>query len=604
MAVAGLLEVARVLAVTPAERPVAFLFTDGEELGALGAVAFLRAHTPADYDAVVVWDALGARGPEVLVESGTQSIALLADANDRPPFVSSATTALYESLSFGTDFDLFRAAGYHGESFAAVVGAGTYHTTNDVPAAVGPETIQQFGDTALARVHAAPLDAAARGLEAQEYFRVGSLLVELSRGLAIGLAVALLVGALAAGWLARRRGALGGVAPALAGLVLAIIGAVVVFVPYHLWVADHFGPSPPEVALAFLLVATAALALMPFALALLIATRAARTPRTVVVGVLLAVAAVAAVVAAPGLGHLILAVALVALTVAWVSVTSVRPTTRAILIALAGMIAVAIVAPLVTLVVSALMREAILLSVGMAVLAGALVIPAFARIRRRRALIAAVALAGVALAATLGALASSGGTRDDPRTEGLLYERDADTGHARWLTSDATPSPWMATALGAAPAAESAGVGFMDSAADRLSAAAPDEVLAAPELTVVSEQSDAGGRRLTLALRSARAAQALSLAFDAPDDVASVEVEGAGSWKQGFDQPIQLWGLGDRSAAVIVTLHSGRQLRASVSDYTFGLAGIVARPDNPDEVATPFGFGVTDAVRVVRHWVR
>src|SRR5206468_607707 len=88
--VATLLEVASVLKDRPLHRPVFVLFNEGEELGLVGARAFLSDPLSAEVDSVLNFDARGVTGPVTMFEtSGPPGAAIAAFARAAPrPFAS------------------------------------------------------------------------------------------------------------------------------------------------------------------------------------------------------------------------------------------------------------------------------------------------------------------------------------------------------------------------------------------------------------------------------------------------------------------------------------------------------------------------------------
>src|SRR5205807_6225859 len=77
--VAVLLETARVLKALPQMKgDIAFLFTDGEEIGLLGAQAFIAEHPqPQNVGVVLNFEARGTNGPAILFETSNQNGSLM-----------------------------------------------------------------------------------------------------------------------------------------------------------------------------------------------------------------------------------------------------------------------------------------------------------------------------------------------------------------------------------------------------------------------------------------------------------------------------------------------------------------------------------------------
>jgi nitrogen fixation-related uncharacterized protein len=151
--VAALLETARALAAGPPLRnDVIFLITDGEELGLLGARAFVEEH-PWKKDAGVVlnFDNRGSRGAAVMYQTSPENgwlVRQLAQAAPAPR-ASSLSAAVADRMPNSSDFVVFREAGIAGLNFAFIGGPENYHTPQDSPENLDPRTLQHEGSCAL-----------------------------------------------------------------------------------------------------------------------------------------------------------------------------------------------------------------------------------------------------------------------------------------------------------------------------------------------------------------------------------------------------------------------------------------------------------------------
>jgi hypothetical protein len=152
--VAAMLEALRALKVSPPLRnDVILLFTDAEELGLLGAEAFVREHPWAkDVRIAVNFEARGTSGPSLMFETGTGNGAVVrewASAVPRPAG-SSLTYEVYKRLPNDTDFSVFRRLGIAGLNFAFIGNWRGYHTPIDSTASLDPGSLQHHGVAALA----------------------------------------------------------------------------------------------------------------------------------------------------------------------------------------------------------------------------------------------------------------------------------------------------------------------------------------------------------------------------------------------------------------------------------------------------------------------
>lgn len=149
---ATLLEIARAIRGEGFRNRVAFLLTDGEEAGLLGAEAFVADETLLrDVAAVINVEMRGTYGMSNLFETSKGNrwlIRHLSRALERP-FTSSLFYAVYTLLPNDTDVTVFKRAGKASVNFAGIGGVQWYHTPLDDLAHVSLRTLQHHGDNAL-----------------------------------------------------------------------------------------------------------------------------------------------------------------------------------------------------------------------------------------------------------------------------------------------------------------------------------------------------------------------------------------------------------------------------------------------------------------------
>lgn len=151
--VAALIEVVRALkAGPPLPRDVWLLANDGEELGLLGAEAFVREPEFADVATVVNLEARGTSGASLLIETqpGNAGIVDVASRALARPGGTSLDYEIYKTLPNDTDFTVYRREGLSGVNFAWAQGAARYHTPLDDLAHLDPGSLQHHGDNMLA----------------------------------------------------------------------------------------------------------------------------------------------------------------------------------------------------------------------------------------------------------------------------------------------------------------------------------------------------------------------------------------------------------------------------------------------------------------------
>jgi len=151
--VAAVLETVRaVLAGPPLRNDLIVLFTDGEELGQLGARAFAEAHPwMAEVRLAMVAEMRGLSGPVLVLERAPENgglVAALAKADIRP-----AATSLFRELSQRmpgrTDLDAFTLPGVRAMGFTALGGRASHHQATDRSESVSERTLQHQGQQLL-----------------------------------------------------------------------------------------------------------------------------------------------------------------------------------------------------------------------------------------------------------------------------------------------------------------------------------------------------------------------------------------------------------------------------------------------------------------------
>ena len=232
-----MIETARALkAAGPLKNDVIFLFTDGEEVGLLGARAFVDEHAwKSEAGVVINLDTLGIGGPAVMFETSPgngQLINAFASAAPRP-VASSLTQELYKLTPYDTDMSIFRKEGYPALNLAYLQGAIHHHSMTDSMESMDERSLQHQGEyaTGLARHFGSLGSEPAKDGDSIYFDLLGSFLVRYPASWAVGLALlvsALFLAVLVVG-IKNKRLTLPGVALGSAALLLgaAIIPAVV-----------------------------------------------------------------------------------------------------------------------------------------------------------------------------------------------------------------------------------------------------------------------------------------------------------------------------------------------------------------------------------------
>ena len=150
LGVASMIEAAALLRDRPLARPVTFLFNEGEELGLVGARAFLDGDPLSRRaDALINLEARGTTGPVNMFETSVPNnaaIRLFARSVERPVANSLAVSA-YRLIPNYTDVNTFvEERDWLFLNFAPIGNETRYHSPGDNLAAVDLSTLQHMGD--------------------------------------------------------------------------------------------------------------------------------------------------------------------------------------------------------------------------------------------------------------------------------------------------------------------------------------------------------------------------------------------------------------------------------------------------------------------------
>jgi hypothetical protein len=163
MGTAAALEIARALKAGPAPlRDVIFLFTDGEEVGLMGAEAFFaRDPLAARVGVVLNMEARGDSGRVAMFQTGPDNGALLAlmARTAKGPSANSLASTVYEKMPNDTDFTHAVKASRPGLNFALIDNQLAYHTPLSTPERLNQGSLQHLGDQVLPVVEALAREA-------------------------------------------------------------------------------------------------------------------------------------------------------------------------------------------------------------------------------------------------------------------------------------------------------------------------------------------------------------------------------------------------------------------------------------------------------------
>ncbi|MDX2595852.1 M20/M25/M40 family metallo-hydrolase [Streptomyces sp. WI03-4A] len=517
--VASLLEVARALRAGPAPRnDVTFLFTDGEELGKVGAQQYTASGAAGDPGKTVVLnlESRGTSGRTLMFETGDHNGALVPALDGHVPVTTSLAHEVYRRLPNYTDFTVFRDAGFTGMNFANVGTSANYDTPQDNLANSSRASLQDLGDTVLGatrRLAATDLTTVRKGSQST-YFSWAGLLVRYPGALVTPLAV-LAAALFALGlWCAVRRGAMRGrsAAVAAAAVPVPLIGAALTgWAGWQLMLlarpaytgfvfGDPSRPGPAALGLGIV-----ALALVWACAAVLRRRYGAVATGAAVTGWFVLLAVVTAPLV-PGASYLFVWPALFG--AAGLVLAARLPGTsrwRPAAASLASLPAAALLLPIATLLFPTL-------GLGMAfvpLLLGALfalTLPmpfAGSPLRGRPLALRALAAAATGLAVVAAGVVRDGVDPAHPAQVSLVYTLDADSGRTRWVSNGTGGHPWLGSFVdGGEEQVEDRFPPLREPARWR-SGPAPARTLATPTLRVLSDRTTAGGREVRVRLGSA-----------------------------------------------------------------------------------------------------
>jgi len=597
--VATLIEAGRALAVEYGGGPdVTLLFTDAEEVGAVGAEAFLASGgLDPGRTTVLNFDARGTGGPCALIETaGDDGRLVRAVARSGAPVAASSLGPTLARLhGVGTDFRPFREAGAGGLNFAIVDGVARYHTPADAPPALDRESVRRQGEAAVALVRALG-DGTEDGSGSVSYFTAPLAgLVVYPRFL--DLLAATLATVLVALWVVAsiRRGHSSWAGLGASGLAVVAAVTLAAIACYAGWwllralgagpapgLADPYDPVPYRFA-AVLLAAGTALGVVRAARQIGVRTPTGLLP-VIGVAVLWGLA-----LKLPGAAYLL------AVPMPFVALHAVasgggrgRAVARALGAAAASLPVVIVWAPVPYALLAGLRLSAAWAAGTVATFAVLLCAAVFERARFAvdgRAAAALVALAAVAVGV---GVSRADASPETPRPVSVAYALDADAGRAFWVSdrkiaggpedaffADALPLEALPRFLGE------------DGALAR-AAAADTLAVPGPEVALVGEATGDGRRELTVRVRSRRGVPWLHV-FVETGKVIGAAVDGsafeekAGGAAEGAVWGFRHIGAGDEGFELKLVLDpAGGPVRITVVDQSPGIENPAAARLGPD----------------------
>lgn len=619
--VVTVLETLRALkAGPPLKNDVVALFTDGEEIGLMGARAFAEAHPLAKSAKLVLnFEARGNGGPALMFETSDRNRWLIDEfAKAAPrPVTNSLFYEIYRALPNDTDLTVFKRAGVAGMNFAHIAGHTHYHNQLDSVAQLDERSLQHQGALALALTrHFGGLDLNQTSDVNAVYFDVaGRTVVRYSAAWVWPLTLVALVLFVLLLLVARRRRllTLKGTAFGFVALLLTFVASVLVVSLG--WAAvgmlyRQYGQIPQGVtynghyyliAFAGLVIALGALFYNFF--------RRRTSAHSLTAGALLwwALLLTLTSLGLPGASFLFLWPLLFGLA-AWALLLfgardfAAPPAGLQVLLYLCAVPGVFFFVPLIQLLYAALPADAVgPLMIFVVLLFGLLLIHVLQIAGWSRRLLPLAGALTFVVFAVMGSV-TAGLSAEQPKSNNLFYALDADAGRAIWASTDRAPDEWTGQFFKDGAQRGGADGYLISPREDFLTAAAPAAPLPAPAAEVLSDSTAGGERTLRLRLRSMR--QAPSIQVEVLTGVPLKEAlvnnrrieEPSASPAQGGQQ--QAWGFeyyapSSDGIELSLTLPAGQPVKLKVADRSFELPSgpglsYSKRPDYM--IPTPFPY--------------
>lgn len=616
--VATLLEVSRCLrAGQPLKNDVVFLFTDGEELGLLGARAFVKEHPLANGVGLVLnFEARGNSGPSLMFETSDRNkllVGLLAEAASRS-VANSLMGDIYKLLPNDTDFTVFKKAGLPGLNFSYINGSAYYHTLRDSCENLDIDSLQHHGDYALALSR--HFQNSAVDLSRQSdvvYFDLLTLtLVQYPRSWTLPLsllAVLLLILVVASG-LKRKKVTYRGLLRGLLALMLALI--LMPIAVTGSWraiqslspalranpVGDSYNSDVFLVGLMALSLAFASAVFIWFGkrTTLLDLTAGVMTGwvvLTVLVGLLL-----------QGGSYLLVwpsLFGLVGLALVIISRSEDSSVRNILLLSLGPIAGVLLLAPVVYLTAVGLTLRMAGLAMPLAALLVALIAPHLTLIAEKRQwLLPALSASAAIIILAVGLTISQPGVKQ-PGLNHVFYAYDSDTGDAVWASADTKLDEWTSQFFGAEAEQTALRKYFPGDTRKFITSPAPVAALEAPIISSQGEETSNGRRTLRLRISSPRQAPAILLYLDPSTDLRNALIGGKSiadkadnfSIRPGLAWILTYFALPKEGLELILDVGSSAPLTIHILDWTYELPqgpGIQyrTRPDNYIPSPLPF----------------
>lgn len=625
-AVGAILETLRILqAGPPLRNDLIVLLSDGEEAGTLGAKAFVDEHPWANDVAIALnFEARGSSGSVMMFEASEDNgwiIPEFARAAPRP-FANSLSFEVYRRLIFGTDFTVFKEAGWSGLNFAYIDGATAYHTELDSLENLDERSLQHHGSYMLALTqHFGNLDLPNTKAANAIYFDLlQQTLVHYPGTWAVPLALLLALFYIGVAMWGRRRGQLtvGGVGVGIVAFLLAAATAIGAVLGVW-WGVTHLYPEYTFFRIDTFNSKLYLISFVALAVALTSAWYGWLRRRVSVLSLwmgalfLWVVGAVASSLLLTGASYLFLWPPLFMLVAASILIARAKPVSvmEAVLVSLLAVPAIVLLVPTLVQLFVALGIHFAWTSVLVVMLLLGLLVPHLSLLARPRSwLLPAGATVAFVLFLVIGNLTARFDAQQ-PLTNRLTYAQDTPAGTARWLTFNTQLDEWTSLYLseeesGPLPTIFPAFPDF-----EFINSEAPFIGLPAPEIEVLADRTAERVRTLRLRLTSPRGASALNInvtdgfVVDALvngrriSDLSSRLVGDTDQWR------LLYYGVPAEGIELELQVVSLQPWTLTVVDQSWGfpdIPGLQARPEYMIAAPTPYQIGDVTVVTQVLHF--
>lgn len=603
--ISALLETVRAIkASEPLKNDVIFLFTDAEEVGLLGAKAFVDEHAWfKDVKIALNFEARGTSGPSLMFETSDHNGWLISEFRKAVPYprTNSLMYDIYRLLPNNTDFSMLK-ENVAGLNFAYLDDSPHYHTALDTIANLDQRSLQHQGSYALSltrQLGNQSLDIA-RTSNAVYFDLLGMTVIYYSYAWITPLTVfvLMLLGTVIFLGFRRKRLTWRGTGLALlyplVSMVAAIVGVLVLWraiVSVHnsyqlMTLGETYNSGYYRLGFVALTVALTSVALGLFQ------RRISESDLVCGTFIWWAILLVLSSVYLPGGSYLF----------AWPLLFAIAGTSLAIATEASGgtklrrslshcvcMIPVLVLfVPLVEVLLIGLtisMAFVVMVPVVL-VLVLLLTRPATTDIANRWALPAVAATLSLVFLVAGSVTARSNSSRPIPNS--IFYGLNADTGQSVWASEDVKPDDWTRQFLTNDHQRSKRPDLFPLSAQSFLNAPAPHFELSPPDLKLLDEITDQGLRRVRVLLKSTRQASAISVYEESNAEITKATINGKAlipaAESAAVSRP-RVWGLRyfgppQEGIELVLEVKSSQPLKLRLVDQAYGLPALIQlRPD-------------------------